>query len=201
MLGATWSSTHLYGDCLINHSRKIYYVNIPKCASSWMKSYIEALRSTGEVWDNSIFTEEPLKEYQAMIFLRDPVKRWLSTCPGVNRMTEEYFINSLPGEFDNLKSWMHDEHSAPQVDFIAGLDLTNAIFFYCDKNLSANVNRFLNTNLTVEPQNVQPNDEKHKLGKATWQSYFDKEIYLNKFKNAYKKDYDLINQVKFYDSR
>ena len=44
--------------------------------------------------------------------------------------------------FENLQEWLYDEHHARQTSFIAGLDLSNTVFFWCDENLAINMEDF-----------------------------------------------------------
>lgn len=204
--GPTWKSSHVYGDSFFNHKHKLFYVNIPKCASSWMKEYVDLMGSSSDVnnfWLQSNFTTEYINDYQPVIILRDPVARWLSICPCLNYMNEENFIQQLPNMFSHTSAWwLDDEHTAPQTDFIQGLDLSNAIFFYCDNNLSTNVQHFLKSRQIVinppAPTNIQPINEQYVRGTTVWKSLFADELFFSRFKQVYKNDYDLINTVKIY---
>jgi len=207
--GATWTSSHVYGDILLNHKQKLFYVNIPKCASSWMKRYLELLgengKDTEDNWNSGNFATDPVDEYQPVIILRDPVERCLSMCPGLRRMHEEQFVKELPQVLDNFSTFMQDEHSALQTDFIQGIDLSHAVFFYCDDNLSNNVRHFLESKqIYIDPPaplNTQPKNELFDRGVKVWQSIFANTEYLARFKKNYINDYNLINQVTFYDAR
>ena len=120
-------------------------------------------------------------------------------------MKEEQFVKELPDALNNFSAWMEDEHSAPQSDFIAGIDMSRSVFFKCDNNLSSNVKHFLETKEIFveppEPLNVQPQNELYAHGVSIWKSIFDNPEYLNRFQQNYAKDYDLINQIKFYAPR
>ena len=206
--GATWTSSHVYGQGLINHARGLTYYNTPKCASMWMRKYIIELGvNTSDVWHSHSFVEEDASAFTPIILVRDPVERWLSHCP---------LAEFLPGAIDNpgvigsvfanFADLLKDEHSAPQYDFIDGLDLTNAVYFMCDRMLSERLNRFFDSQgfakvrppSPVNEAGVQSNVESLKISKVLWRQLFANPEYFDIFKQAFARDYNLINSVKFY---
>ena len=191
--GPTWTSTHEYGSVLVNPELKLYYVHISKCASSWMKQCLST-------WRFGNFTREDFTEYRSIVLLRDPVARWLSACPApvdIAKMVNHTAYTDTA--FDNFSSWLLDEHSAPQTDFIAGLDLTNTIFFKCDRDLNKNMLKFLNCNELPETVNEQPDTEEFKNARRAWSQLLETPKYRAVFNNAYARDYELLNTVKFYE--
>ena len=206
--GATWTSSHVYGQGLINHARGLTYYNTPKCASMWMRKYIIELGvNTNDVWHSHNFVEADTSMFTPIILVRDPVERWLSHCPmaeflpGAIDNTE--VINSV---FENFLDLLKDEHASPQYDFIDGLDLTNAVYFMCDKTLSGRLNRFFDSQgfakvsppSPVNEADAQSNIESLKISKVLWRQLFANPEYFDIFKQAFARDYNLINSVKFY---
>lgn len=204
--GPTWTSSHVYGDCSINHHRKLFIVNIPKCASSWVKAYTALLGDTPDnTWLGGNFTTDNLEDYQPIVVLRDPVSRWISHSPMgdaiydmIRDQAEDAFF------FINLPSLLYsDEHTAPQTDFIKGIDLTNAVFFLADKNFSFKFEQFLVKQGFPEVEvpdyvNRSPADADTLQRKNLWRNLLSVPKYLEMFKQAYQKDYELINSAKFY---
>jgi hypothetical protein len=148
-------------------------------------------------WQSCNFTITDLDHTTPLIILRDPVRRWISQVPARENMPSNY-----DKVFNDLESWLYDEHSARQTDFIAGLDQTNAIYFYCDKNLSRNVEHFLQIkgiNFTAPaPINEQDTDAITKQSAKTWQDILSQPKYHDIFREVFAADYKLIESVKFY---
>ena len=197
--GATWTSSHVYGEGSVNQDLKLCYFHIPKCASMWMREYLSVISG----WAGVNFVTDDLTDFAPLIILRDPVKRWISHCPArekISHMSEN--IQEIDNLFDNLESWLHDEHSARQTDFVAGLDLSRAVYFYCDQDLALNVEHFfhsrdVNFNAPA-PINEQDTDLITKQATKTWQDLLSRPKYYSKFRETFAEDYALIESVKFY---
>jgi hypothetical protein len=154
-------------------------------------------------WWKCNFTTDDLGHSRPLIILRDPIQRWISAVPAREHMQRiSADERGLDGLFNNLESWLYDEHSARQTDFIAGLDQTNAIYFYCDKDLSRNVEHFLQAqgvNFTAPaPTNEQETDVLTKQSAKIWQELLSRPKYYSKFRETFAADYALIESVKFY---
>jgi hypothetical protein len=205
--GPTWNSSHEFGQGLRNISRKLYYCQIPKCASMWVRKYLEYLNPMPCPADNWLVCNAntpDITDYTPLIVLRDPVKRWLSNCPAVGSIVE-IASNKRQSEkvFETLDLWLYDEHAARQVDFVQWLDLSKAVFFYCDEHLSANMEHYFNsqgfTNTSAPATiNQQSSDEVTIASVAAWRKLFAVSKYANVFQQTYARDYELINTVNFY---
>ena len=202
--GPTWTSSHEYGEGVINHHKKLCYFHIPKCASMWMRDYLRRLGAqSDEPWVYCNFTRNDTAGYRPLILLRDPVTRWVSNCPAVDKIVQEAQVPAqIDHIFDNLAEWMQDEHSSPQSDFIAGLDLDQAVFFKCDKNLSRNVEHFLRQQgfdmPAPVPQNVSERSEQYVSATQAWRGILDTPKYQQVFQKYFAQDYELIQNVTFY---
>ena len=197
--GATWTSSHVYGQGTINAALGVCYFNIPKCASMWMRKCISQM----EHWWGCNFVTDDLGSSIPLIILRDPVQRWISNGPAREQIPKIYKdVQALDKIFDDLESWLHDEHSARQTDFIAGLDQTNAIYFYCDQDLSCNVEHFFRSRgveFTAPALiNEQTKDSATEQATKIWQELLSRPKYYNKFQETFAADYKLIESVKFY---
>lgn len=201
----TWSSeNHEYGSCLVNHKKKLLYVQIPKCASTWMKAYISQ-GSDSRDWSYSNFLRFDHLRYVPVIILRDPVDRWFSTMPGNTLVLDDSTVEFLKQSFNNFKPWLEDEHTTPQSSFIKDLNTSRAVYFKCDERLSENMKKFFSEQKIKhlrppEYRNVHSTKPEYQILKTMWQNLFAEEKYFKIFKQAYAKDYDLINQVKFYEN-
>ena len=201
--GPTWTSPHVYGDISCNHHRKLFYVNIPKCASMWMRQYISIFGHTCEdTWVGGNFITDDLENYTPIILLRDPIKRWASHSPGAEFIIHDsQHFQNLDNIFKNLGDWIKDEHTAPQTDFIAGLDLNRAVFFYCDKNLSKNVEHYFHAHKFDDkpPNSINERLQIYDESSRVWEEILNTPKYFGMFKQHFQKDYDLINSVTFYN--
>jgi len=206
--GATWTSSHVYGQGLINRSRGLTYYNTPKCASMWMRKYISDLGTNlNDRWDSHNFTTEDSKGLTPVIIVRDPVQRWLSQCPMADGLPTAVAENTIDSVFENFEYFLTDEHTTPQYNFIDGLDLTHAVYFWCDNDLSTKMKRFFDSHgftsttppAPVNEQEVQPNVDAINQSKNIWRDLLSRPKYFEVFKQAYSRDYALINSVTFYE--
>ena len=188
----------------MNQHMKLCYFHIPKCASMWMRDYLSRLNGTVEhTWGYCNFISNDLTGYQILVLLRDPVLRWISNCPAIDKIAEEIQSPmSIDYIFDNLAQWMQDEHAAPQSDFIADLDLSNAVFFMCDQNLSRNMEHFLvgqgfDTPAPIH-KNVSERTEQYVKATQAWQHILDIPKYQQVFRQHFARDYELIQNATFY---
>ena len=203
--GPSWTSSHVYGDCSVNYERGLCYINIPKCASTWVKKYISLLGTTNrDTWVGANFTQDTLDSTTPLIFLRDPLKRFLSHCPInpqiINIASNKWQTEHMMNQFDAL---LHDEHTTRQTDFCQGLDLTNAVFFYCDDSLSMNFSHYLKSHnfpaiSAPDMANVGPSDQVMQQAKQSWKSILAQPEYAKIFKQVYQNDFDLIEKARFY---
>lgn len=214
-VGATWQSSHVFGDCLVNHHARLFFVNIPKCASSWAKQYLASNLNGNDqklFWDHGNFADPEhdhavsflkipldLATYQPVIFLRDLQQRWLSHRPfgGViipaDLESIETIIHAMPGI-------IHDEHLAPQSDFIMGLDWVKAVYFLCDDSLHQRFEFWLaGQGLTGyhagAKQNVSPRDLIYEQYRRKWNLLYDHTAVKYAFDNLYREDIDLMRET------
>jgi len=76
------------------------------------------------------------------------------------------------------------------------------VYFYCDSDLSRNVEHFFrsrNVNFdTPDPINEQETDPVTILATKTWQELLSRPKYYSKFREVFAADYALIESVRFY---
>jgi len=203
--GPTWASSHVYGECLVNHERKLKFIKIPKCASTWADRYIAELGvSIKDTWLGGNFQDPALASYHSLVILRDPIERWVSNLPMahkldaiVNHPTQPLILLS------DLENFLSDEHLARQTDFISGIDFSQTTFFYCDKYLSKNFRRYMiragfGDMLPPPHQNVGPSDADSIRGKSHWMQLFSRPDYQARINEIYQADYALIKSANFY---
>lgn len=149
-----------------------------------------------------------------VIVLRDPVERWLTGIAQhitTNILGENFgsthFIelaNDLVDKiiFDQI---VFDDHTEQQSWFLEPFDLDQAVFFYCDQNLSKNLDNYFDSmghQYKLSDRSFV-NASKDQFDNANLIEYFRNKVYnnqtyYNKLKEYYVRDYDLISSVKFY---
>ena len=192
---------HCYGECMTHPDSDLMYIHIPKNASSWTKPN---LQDWG--WEFFNYHQDSLNKH-AIIVLRDPIERWIS---GI----AEYFTLYHP----NLSLSFHetydvifdkitfDDHTERQVNFIDGIDTDNATFFWCDKNYRENFSNFIKEHLgdnaysRYDYQHVSENSpNRHRIKNIITRLLETEPKYKQQLENYFKRDYELIAKVKFYD--
>jgi hypothetical protein len=190
---------HEFGTCMSHPDSPLMYINIPKNASSWTKPN---LIDWG--WQFYNFHTDNL-EKKAIVVLRDPIERWVS---GISEYLTLYHPTmGVPAQetveliFDRV---CFDDHTERQIRFIDGLDTDNCIFLLCDGNYRSKFSQLL-----IEhgmPNRYQNYDYQHTSEKCPNRSRFKKifseylkvPTFYDRIQFHYKKDYELINSLKFY---
>lgn len=196
---------HTFGSCMSAADTDLMYVNIPKNASSWTKPNLLDLG-----WQDFNYHHDRMYSKHAMIVLRDPVERWLS---GIC----EYFTLYLPdidatqfnGAFYDLlmDQITLDDHTEKQFYFIDGISRNNVTWFWCDSTYREQFSQFLkdkgvdNKYNRYNYQHTTAGSDIRTKFKEIFQPLLTNSKYLDKIKDHFKEDYELINSVKFYGSR
>lgn len=188
---------HTLGECFYCGSASATYVHIPKNASSFIKS---CLFSTQD-WFHS---EKLIHNDLFIVALRDPIERW---CSGIAQFASSEVNQHLTmNELVEQITW--DDHTELQTYFLQGVDLNKAVFFRVDRNLRANIGRWLNErgyNINVDELPDLNTSESNGIQalKQRFQSLMGTVDGMSPIKlkllKHYADDYDLIARVKFYD--
>jgi hypothetical protein len=192
---------HRYGECMSHWDSPYMYVYIPKNASSWTKPN---LKDFG--WEFYNYHTENLNKH-ALVVLRDPVDRWTSGIAEYLTLYHKTFNTWTSDVFDLIFDKIcFDDHTESQVKFLQGLDTDNCTFFnFADyrKNFSLWIaeNYGENNYDRYEYQHVSARDPVRHNFKELFKAQLQNSKYLEQVKQYYKKDYELINQVKFYGTR
>ncbi len=195
---------HTYGTCMSSPSTDLMYVNIPKNASSWTKPN---LQDWGWEFYN-YYDDQGFENKIPIIVLRDPIERWLS---GI----AEYFALYHP-DFKIFNEETielifarvcFDDHTEQQIKFVHGLDIGKSIFLKCDTDYRKNFSDLLNSYnmpnryFNYAYQHVSSNNDLRKKFKEIFTNEIQKSKYLKSIKDYYSIDYQLMDSVKFYESR
>jgi hypothetical protein len=194
---------HQYGECMSHSESDLMYVHIPKNASSWTKPN---LQDWG--WQFYNYHLDGLNK-TAIVVLRDPVERWLSGIAEYFTLYHNQFkTSSCMTEISNIvfDRITFDDHTEKQVKFIQGLNTDNCIFLWCDCNYSKKFSQLISEKIgsnryhSYEYQHVSENSPDRKYFRNWFKTILEQEPrYLEQVKRYFRQDYELIEQVKFYD--
>ena len=207
----TISPLHLYGEGFMKTGKdlsKVFFVNkitknasswLPKVFGGWLYNYID-----NTFVGQSDIPDSVLKEFdhpkQHVVFLRDPIERWISgvtTCAFGVQLTE---LTKNP-------LWHNNSHLEPQISFLHDMSInettwfamnhnfTNTFYHWCDINLES-YNRIPEQNTTDQKANKIKD-----FSKNLKDSVYSNDAILNMLQNLYAEDIELFNSVTFYETR
>lgn len=202
-----WSNRgHWFGECMSGPDLNWMYVKIPKNASIWAR---EILLSN----NLEFYHYHKLNFYHkhALVILRDPIDRWVS---GIAEYFARYHmtmdIRDINKTFIDLLVDIVtvDDHTEKQIYFIEGLNVNNCTFLLCDQTLRDNFANWMKNIQRIENQyqnKAYQNVGNRSVVRAKFQTFFkgflDDPKYVEKIKQHYKQDYELLNSVKYYGPR
>jgi hypothetical protein len=189
----------------LTSSTGTFYLNIPKNASTYLTNI---LRANG--WENCILNDRGPAIAGAIVVLRDPVERWISGFAtyasswllgygyGSDHWVQDYNRLAERIIFDNLE---FDDHTTPQVDYIAQLP-SNLPIKYFVLNQATIVNDIAQyTGLDIQVTEVDGNVSGNNYDQRQITQFMRDRITKNpeltdKIIGHYKRDFDLIDSVK-----
>lgn len=191
---------------------RLIYVNIPKNASSWISlQFNQGINHDAE--NINYYDIVDLTQCQFIVILRDPLDRWIS---GMTQMIYTEPDTDLDGVANNMNintfDWEqviekieYDNHTQKQVDFIYGIPHNQIVWLKFDDQLKDNfINLMLSYGCDVEIKKSNKdnitlkNSAKHSVMAKIVSKLDQNPEYRQKIINHYRKDYALINSVKFY---
>lgn len=203
---------YFFGNCYASENFDLMYIPIEKNVTKVVSSM---LRKQG--FQEYNFHKESRYNVPAVIILRDPVERWISgvveylllvymdTKQSLNNMTRHNLTPEKVFEQINF-----DAHTFPQSWFLQGL-ISDCDYIWFDQNkkpqLIETVFKYLgehnyNDKLLYLGEYTHSNkpisDQKQQLTKLYKDMLEQNPDLLQKIKNFYAQDYELINSVKFY---
>ena len=196
------------GYCLakLGIDNRLYaYINIPKNASSFTKI----------IWDGArplnFLTGKLPADTEYVIVLRDPLRRWLSGVAEAIHTEHELIENINFGEmFDQI---VLDDHTAPQVDFLAGLDYNKVVWFKMEDDLQNTLLDYVKDKFVLPKHNFQSlsdrgyfnrtqDDQKKRAIVENLKVLMKIEPEIRtRIEQFYEKDYELYNSVNYYTLR
>lgn len=174
-------------------------VLIPKNASTWLvKSFY--------MHKTQVFAKD---SRTSVCILRDPIDRWASGVAQflATKHAKKNLLNLgvyVRCYVDNMQPL--DPHSVPQVDFVNDIDMNNTIWFNLDKNFETNFDSWVEEN-KIQRRKLPIINKIEKKDKRVFHKNFFSNYYKNHPKdqkgisNFYRKDFELVRSVQFYEAR
>ena len=194
------------GGGMLSPNRDIFYLNIPKNASTYLTNiFKENNWSHWNILDNSDTINT------SIAFIRDPVDRWISGFAtyaalhlfgpgyGSDHFVEDYNDLSKRIIFDQV---IFDDHTEHQVKYVEQILDHNPIFFRYNENLIQQINSFLGHDLntiTVSDNKSESNYDTNQISQFVKKQITNNPDLKAQVVQAYKKDYEFINSIEFYN--
>lgn len=206
---------HQYSECHYNEKLKNIYINIPKNASTNIRT---AIKDKGFNGVNLIQSKSFPVYDSAVVVLRDPIKRWIS---GISTYLVLYHMQIKNSSEDFIKDlqnngkWFFEllfekvsfnDHTEKQTYFLKPFSLSNAFYFYAedvDVLEFRLTHYYLGEGLKIEFDPARRNSNKENpIHEFFTEFLFDSKNakYKEKLLQHYKEDLELINTVQFYGS-
>jgi len=194
------------GGGMLSPDGKIFYLNIPKNASTYLTNLLKA-----NYWSHWNIFENSKGVEKTIVFLRDPIDRWvsgISTYIALKILGYGYGSDHFLQDYNQLTQRIifnqitFDDHTQLQSDFIHQIKNFPIYYFKLDNianNLSSFCNLPIQSNLEVENNSSELNYDTKQI------SLYMKEQIKNfpelkaKIVNHFINDYKLINNVEFYN--
>ena len=195
--------THRYGFCLSWDNPDLMYVPLPKSASTWTEGVLS--KSLGNP-NKMNFHDSKLYRRHSIVVLRDPVESWvagiaefLSRNCGNYQLTNEETIDLI------FKQVTFDEHTDNSVNFLSGLHVDRCTFFKFDQDYTANIKHYIENYLGCVFVDSNVHNEKSatsaKFAGIIQDRLNNNTSYRKQIEDYYKKDQQLMDQIKFYVAR
>lgn len=195
------------GGGMLSPTRDIFYLNIPKNASTYLTNIFKA---NNWIHWNILNNAESVKTTVA--FIRDPVDRWISgfaTYAALRLCGSGYGSDHFVEDFNDLSKRIifdqiiFDDHTDLQVKYIQQILDHNPVFLRCNKELIQQINSFLrydlNTNIVVSDNRSESNYDTDQISRVMKKHLEDYPDLKAKVVECYKEDYKFINSIEFYN--
>lgn len=157
---------HPYGSCLIRqdnqHDYTLIYVTIPKCASTWMKHVFKPAQ------DADYREISGAKHY--VVILRDPIDRWISGFAQAQVGTTPYHKSHFThlGWDQVFAKIVFDNHTEPQVSFLAGIDTQDVTWFKFGDDLYDDVQHWAQSRGWSIRQRTLEDSQHNEFNQSRW---------------------------------
>ena len=184
------------GNCFVNHDNKKMWIDIPKNAS---KSIGWHLRRSPD-WKNANYIQDKIYDYKTYAIVKDPIQRWRGSTIELafHFLFHNKYDYSLLGEWFKVRDWKNfeskgDIHHFNIEYYTQGLN--DIVWIPIDDKFEETVCNYLEIN---EPL-VKLNSTEENEHKKHIEPHLDKILsdleFINKLKNFYARDYEILNSV------
>lgn len=210
---SSWSVPgHRFGECRSINNLDLVYVNIPKNASTWTKTQLATLGAQ----EDNYFINTELAKKPMLVMLREPIERWISGISWYMTLHHASLVDLCEQNIDvkntvlsMIKSKVSfDPHTAPQSNFLQGINFSNTTFIRVKHNNDDYCNtfsKFFKEELGIENSFDQSPSQHVAIGnpiQLRWVNFFqsalDSDLNM-KLHRYYRSDITLFNSAKFYE--
>jgi hypothetical protein len=195
------------GGGMLSPDKKIFYLAIPKNASTYLTNLLKA-----NSWTHWNILENPAGIEKTIAVIRDPVDRWTSgfaTYAALRLFGYGYGSDHFVSDFNDLSQRIifdqviFDDHTDLQVKYAKQILDYHSVFFRYNQNLVTQINSFLdhdlNTNVYVDANSSESNYDTKQISNFFTKQLIDNPDLKAKVIRAYKQDYEFINSIEFYN--
>lgn len=193
------------GGGMLSPNGKIFYLNIPKNASTYLTNLLKLNN-----WIHCNIFETATRVEQTIVFLRDPVDRWVSGIStyialkilgfgyGSDHFVEDYNQLSQRIIFNQIT---FDDHTESQCFYLQQIK-NYPITYFTLNNIVPKLSLFCSSDIITNPQ-IDTNSSEQNYDTKQISSYIKKQLIdfpdLNtKIITHFSEDYNLIRNTKFY---
>ena len=178
---------YIPGEGMISPARDIFYLNIPKNASTYLSNILLANN-----WEHWNIITDPTTVRHSIAFIRDPLDRWTS---GFSTYVALHILGNGYGSDHFVKDY---NESTERLIF----DQIIFVYFRYNKHLVEQINSLtghnLNTNVIVDSNQTDSNYDTQNILKFIKNILNEKPDLKAKVISAYKDDYNFIKNTEFY---
>jgi len=193
------------GGGMLSPNGKIFYLNIPKNASTYITNLLKLNK-----WTHCNIFETTAHIEQTIVFLRDPVDRWvsgISTFIALKILGFGYGSDHFVQDYNHLTQRIifnqitFDDHTESQSIYLQQIKNYPTIYFSLD-NIVTKLSLFCSSEIVSNSQ-IDMNSSEQNYDTKQISNYIKKQLNdfpdLNtKIINHFAEDYNLIKNTRFY---
>ena len=195
------------GGGMLLPSGDIFYLNIPKNASTYLSNLFRENN-----WLHWNIQDNPDNIKKTLAVIRDPVDRWISgfsTYAALHLFGPGYGSDHFLEDFNTLTEKIifdqiiFDDHTDFQVNYVQQIADYKPVYFRYNNKIIEQINSFLgydlNTNVRVDNNTSESNYDTKQVSTFMRDLLTAKPDLQARLVLAYRKDYEFINSIEFYN--